>query len=120
MKPIRRNPYDSIAAIWGAFYVMMLTVVHTAWFVAWKYQHSRPQLGSSIDPFEGWDRLVGLMGVGHLALFYGSPAAGCVALTGFIVGRLRGRSTLWFATILLGSVLAYVADPFGAIAWWFD
>jgi hypothetical protein len=71
-------------------------------------------------PFESWDRVVGLMTVGHVLLFLGSPMAGFVALTGLVISRLRERPTIWIASALLGSALVYVTDPFGALDWWYD
>jgi len=43
----------------------MLAAVHTAWLISWQYQRSRTHFGSSIDPFESWDRVMALMGLGH-------------------------------------------------------
>lgn len=120
MNVFRKKTYDYVAATYGALYITMWVAVHTAWIISWRYQHSRPHFGSSMAPFESWGLLPGLMLIVHLALIYGSPVAVSVAVAGFTVSRLRQRSSITFASILLGSVLVYVPDPFGALDWWYD
>lgn len=115
MTPTRKT-YDFVAAIWAGLYVTMLLAVHVAWLVSWQLQHARPHYGGSSEPFENWERFV----TPHLALFYGSPVAAFVALTGLVISRLRERRTVWFASALLGSAVLYVTDPFGALDWWYD